>query len=56
MQFDIVEADYAGFRSLSATLSLAMALAVAAGTKTERQELSTTSFRRAVHGEIPRPL
>ena len=33
VQLEIVEADYAGFRSLSATLSLAMALAVAAGTK-----------------------
>jgi len=31
VQIEIVEADYAGFRSLSATLSLAMALAVAAG-------------------------
>ncbi|HET7717025.1 MAG TPA: MurR/RpiR family transcriptional regulator [Bauldia sp.] len=33
IQLEIVEADYAGFRSLSATLSLAMALAVAAGAK-----------------------
>jgi DNA-binding MurR/RpiR family transcriptional regulator len=33
VQIDIVEADYAGFRSLSATLSLAMALAVAAGAR-----------------------
>jgi len=31
IQFEIVEADYAGFRSLAATLSLAMALAVATG-------------------------
>ena len=33
VQLEIVEADYAGFRSLSATLSLAMALAVAAGAR-----------------------
>jgi len=33
VRFEIVEADYAGFRSLSATLSLAMALAVAAGAR-----------------------
>jgi len=33
VQIEIVEADYAGFRSLSATLSLAMALAVAAGAR-----------------------
>lgn len=31
VQLDVVEADYAGFRSLSATLSLAMTLAVATG-------------------------
>jgi DNA-binding MurR/RpiR family transcriptional regulator len=35
VQFELVEADYAGFRSLSATLSLAMALAVAAGARRE---------------------
>ena len=33
VRIEIVEADYAGFRSLSATMSLAMALAVAAGTR-----------------------
>lgn len=33
VQLELVEADYAGFRSLSATLSLAMALAVAAGAR-----------------------
>jgi DNA-binding MurR/RpiR family transcriptional regulator len=33
VQLEIVEADYAGFRSLSATLCLAMALAVATGAK-----------------------
>jgi DNA-binding MurR/RpiR family transcriptional regulator len=33
VQIEIVEADHAGFRSLSATLSLAMALAVAAGAR-----------------------
>ncbi|MCB1501649.1 MAG: MurR/RpiR family transcriptional regulator [Bauldia sp.] len=33
VRIEIVEADYAGFRSLSATLSLAMALAVAAGAR-----------------------
>lgn len=33
VQLEIVEADYAGFRSLSATLSLAMAMAVAAGAR-----------------------
>ena len=38
VQLEIVEADYAGFRSLSATLSLAMALAVAAGTRRNRPE------------------
>jgi DNA-binding MurR/RpiR family transcriptional regulator len=35
VQFEIVEADYSGFRSLSATLSLAMALAVATGARRE---------------------
>lgn len=35
IQFEIVEADYAGFRSLAATLSLAMALAVATGARKE---------------------
>ncbi len=35
VQLEVVEADYAGFRSLSATLSLAMALAVAAGARRE---------------------
>jgi DNA-binding MurR/RpiR family transcriptional regulator len=33
VQFEIVEADYSGFRSLGATFCLAMALAVAAGTR-----------------------
>ncbi len=33
VRIEIVEADHAGFRSLSATLSLAMALAVAAGAR-----------------------
>lgn len=33
VQFEIVEADYSGFRSLSATLCLAMALAVATGAR-----------------------
>jgi DNA-binding MurR/RpiR family transcriptional regulator len=33
VQLEIVEADYSGFRSLSATLCLAMALAVATGAK-----------------------
>ena len=33
IQFEIVEADHAGFRSLAATLSLAIALAVAAGAR-----------------------
>jgi DNA-binding MurR/RpiR family transcriptional regulator len=35
VQLEIVEADYAGFRSLSATLCLAMALAVATGARRE---------------------
>ena len=35
VQFEIVEADYSGFRSLSATLCLAMALAVATGARRE---------------------
>jgi DNA-binding MurR/RpiR family transcriptional regulator len=35
VQLEIVEADYAGFRSLSATLGLAMALAVATGARRE---------------------
>jgi DNA-binding MurR/RpiR family transcriptional regulator len=35
VQLEVVEADYAGFRSLSATLSLAMALAVAVGARRE---------------------
>jgi DNA-binding MurR/RpiR family transcriptional regulator len=33
VQIEIVEADYSGFRSLSATLCLAMALAVATGAR-----------------------
>lgn len=33
VQIEVVEADYAGFRSLSATLCLAMALAVATGAR-----------------------
>ena len=33
VQLEVVEADYAGFRSLSATLSLAMTLAVASGAR-----------------------
>jgi DNA-binding MurR/RpiR family transcriptional regulator len=33
VKFEIVEADYAGFRSLAATFCLAMALVVATGTK-----------------------
>lgn len=33
LQFEIVEADYSGFRSLSGTLCLAMALAVTAGAR-----------------------
>ncbi|MCP4383720.1 MAG: MurR/RpiR family transcriptional regulator [Hyphomicrobiales bacterium] len=33
VQLEVVEADHAGFRSLSATLSLAMALAVASGAR-----------------------
>ena len=33
VQFEVVEADYSGFRSLSATLCLAMALAVATGAR-----------------------
>ena len=33
IQFEIIEADHAGFRSLAATLSLAIALAVAAGAR-----------------------
>ena len=33
VQLEIVEADYSGFRSLSATLCLAMALAVATGAR-----------------------
>lgn len=35
VQFEVVEADYSGFRSLSATLSLAMALAVATAARRE---------------------
>lgn len=35
VQLEIVEADYSGFRSLSATLCLAMALAVATGARRE---------------------
>jgi DNA-binding MurR/RpiR family transcriptional regulator len=35
LQIEIVEADYSGFRSLSATLCLAMALAVATGARRE---------------------
>ncbi|MCB1495736.1 MAG: MurR/RpiR family transcriptional regulator [Bauldia sp.] len=35
IQLEVVEADFAGFRSLSATLALAMALAVAAGARRE---------------------
>lgn len=35
VRFEIVEADYSGFRSLAATLSLAMALAVATGARRE---------------------
>ncbi|MCB1485988.1 MAG: MurR/RpiR family transcriptional regulator [Bauldia sp.] len=35
VQLEVVEADFAGFRSLSATLALAMALAVAAGARRE---------------------
>jgi len=37
VRFEIVEADYSGFRSLSATLSLAMALAVATGARRETE-------------------
>jgi DNA-binding MurR/RpiR family transcriptional regulator len=33
IQFEMVEADYAGFRSMAATFSLAMALVVAAGAR-----------------------
>ena len=33
VKFEIPEADYAGFRSLAATLCVAMALAVATGAK-----------------------
>ncbi|HMN84795.1 MAG TPA: MurR/RpiR family transcriptional regulator [Bauldia sp.] len=36
IQLEVVEADYAGFRSLSATMALAMALAVATGARRER--------------------
>jgi len=36
VQLEVVEADYAGFRSLSATMALAMALAVATGARRER--------------------
>jgi DNA-binding MurR/RpiR family transcriptional regulator len=35
IQLEVVEADYSGFRSLSGTLCLAMALAVAAGARRE---------------------
>jgi DNA-binding MurR/RpiR family transcriptional regulator len=35
VQFEVVEADYSGFRSLSATMCLAMALAVATGARRE---------------------
>jgi DNA-binding MurR/RpiR family transcriptional regulator len=35
VQLEIVEADYSGFRSLSATLCLAMALAVTTGARRE---------------------
>lgn len=41
IQLELVEADYAGFRSLSATLSLAMTLAVAAGARREGGDKST---------------
>lgn len=36
VQLEVVEADYSGFRSLSATLCLAQALAVATGSRRER--------------------
>jgi DNA-binding MurR/RpiR family transcriptional regulator len=39
VQLEIVEADYSGFRSLSATLCLAMALAVATGARREANRL-----------------
>lgn len=35
VQFEIAEADFSGFRSLAATMSLAMALAVATGSRRE---------------------
>ena len=40
VQFEIVEADYSGFRSLSATLSLATALAVATGARRDIEVVS----------------
>jgi DNA-binding MurR/RpiR family transcriptional regulator len=40
VQLEVVEADYSGFRSLSATLCLAMALAVATGARRERNRAS----------------
>jgi DNA-binding MurR/RpiR family transcriptional regulator len=40
VQFEVVEADYSGFRSLSATLCLAMALAVATGARREAKAAS----------------
>ncbi|MEP2746397.1 MAG: MurR/RpiR family transcriptional regulator [Bauldia litoralis] len=38
VQLEVVEADYAGFRSLAATMALAMALAVAAGARREARD------------------
>jgi len=40
VQLEVVEADYSGFRSLSATLCLAQALAVATGARRERNRAS----------------
>jgi DNA-binding MurR/RpiR family transcriptional regulator len=38
IQFEVVEADYAGFRSMAATFSLAMALVVAAGARRDKTQ------------------